>query len=732
MKRLQLFGNSKYFSISSKDRDEVASKDSSQASARTKKCHQSSSKTQKRPKLHLLSLPPKVLSDILEQLDVNTLLSLCQVNSELYKLTSDKFLYRNIVLENKLSLLKFNALIHSEFHTSNALNERDGSRRASQNARFLVRSVKFKDPQCQDSLLKYSKFHNKVGQQSIIGGSYHFDNAQAPAVKSQSRTHSMERSGSSSRRSSDKLDHAAAEWYKNLCKLECAYSKYTYIELMLDIVDYLPNLTHIILDDVQPGFKIPLWYSVMNDGSKDFFRKIINGQQSINRNDLRTFELSESFASDYERRFHNLPRVPTLEIRAALGKRNKHQVYLRSNLLCCFGIINELILQNVIIDTESLDAPLEFIPYHLKIDTPGFYDIHFTTRKLTLKSCHIVPGNGILKLFHEYFKCVKQLQLLEIQSKFDMLLCSCFTSLTDLTIDCNSKCFTDETIVGDDYYYKKEEPFVENNEDSDSDLVSMSETLLYSPVDNSLLAPPPTSPVVLSIDRNYLTRALVQNQPGNRKMAIITSSQKDFFDSLRVPEFHLFYHYFKKLWDRLPRKNININIVNIPFTNVFPMSPQLYCERLLKPLTDDQQTLIPLRASRANGEDNDRNYYWNDVIKSCFYDCIQSFDREEAVDPLLLDALKEISPDILNNHENFKMFQDIPNLNSWFFLKSLSEFKSVKIHMLRKWLFCTPRTRFDWEILLKPVLNVNAPIEVRDKDGYVLYSYGSRKSSVYK
>lgn len=727
MKRLQLFGNSKYFSISSKE--EKPPRESSPARTRSSKPRQSTSKSTDRAGLSLLSLPPKVLAAILEQLDVNTLLSLCQVNSELYKLTSDQFLYRNITLDNKLSLLKFNALIHSEFHTSNALNERHGSRRASQNARFLVRSIKFINPQCQDSLLKYSKFHNKVDQQSIIGGAYHYESALS--ASNQSRSHSKDRrSRSSSRRSSDKLDHAAAEWYKSICKLEGAYSQYTYIELLLDIVDYLPNLTHIILDEVQPGFKIPLWYSVMNDGSRDFFKKIINGQQSMNRNDLRTFELSESFASDYERRFHTLPRVPTLEIRAALDKRNKHQVHLRPNLLCCFGIINELILQNVIIDTESLDTPWEFMPFHLKTDLPGFYDVHSTTRKLTLKSCHILPGSGILKLFHQYFKCVKELQLLQITSKFDMLLCSCFTSLTHLTIDCNSKCFVDEAIVSDDYYYKKQDISAEYNEDSDGDLASVTETLLDPPVDNSLLAPPPTSPVVLSINRNYLTRAAVQSQLGNRKMAIITNSQSDFFKFLRVPAFHVFYHYYKKLWDRLPRKNINISIVNIPFTNVFPMSPQLFCDRLLRPLTDDQQTLIPLRTSRANGTDQDRQYYWNDAVKNCLRDSIQASFGGDTAGPTMIDTLSEISSDILNNHENFKMFQDIPNLNSWFFLKSLSEFKSVRIHMLKRWLFCTPRTRYDWEILLKPVLNVNVPIEVRDKDGYVLYSYGSRMTDV--
>lgn len=720
MKRLQLFGNSKYFSGTSKDERKYG--EHSPARATYQELPRPELKSTKNySKLHLLSLPPKVLTRILEKLDISTLLSVCQVNSELYRLTSDKFLYRNITLDNKLSLLKFNALIHSEFHTSNALNERRGIGHSTQNARFLVRSIKFNDPQCQDSLLKYSKYHNKAGQ-STIGGSYSFETV--PSVDGKARSYSQERSRSSSRRSSDKLDCAIAEWYRNLYKLEASYTHYTYIELLLDIVDYLPNLTHIILDEVQPGFKVPLWYSIMNDGSRDFFKKIINGQQSMNQNDLRTFELSEQFVLDYEGRFHRLPRVPTLEIRAALDKRNKQQVYLRPNLMCCFGIVNELILQNVIIDKESLDAPLEFVPFHIKADSPGFYDVHSTTHKLTLKSCQVVPGNGILRSFHEYFKCVRDLQLLQMVSKYDMLLCSCFPSLTDLTIDCDSKCFTEEAVVSDDYYYKKEEELEDYDDDRDNDQVSISETLLDQPVDNSLLAPPPTSPVVLAFDQNYLTRASQQTQQGNRKTAVITKSQRDFFEHLHVPEFHLFFHYYKKLWDRLPRKNINIKIVNIPFTNVFPMSPQLFCEQLLRPLMDDQQTLVPLRATRANGGDQDRQYYWNDLVKNCLLDCIQDSYGEGPATSTLIHALEEIPCDALNNHENFKMFQDIPNLNSWFFLKSLSEFKSVKIHMLRQWLFCTPRTRYDWEILLKPVLNVNVPIQVRDKDGFVLYTYG--------
>lgn len=731
MKRLQLFSSSKYFSLSSKSSDEGSRRDRSPGETKPKRDRGTKKSHHRRPRLHLLSLPPKILSQIIGQLDVNTLVSLCQVNSELYQLTSNDFLYRKIILDNKLSLLKFNALIHSEFHTSSALAEQKCGK-TSQNVRFLVRGIEFRNPQCQDSLLKYSKYyHSSAKEQQIFTGSYGFDDDLAPTMSnSKSRSSAVsESSASSSRRHSDKLDQAVAERYRNLNKLECKYSQYTYIELMLDIIDYLPNLSRIVLDNVQPGFKVPLWYSVMNDGTKDFFKKIISGQQSITSQELRTFEISADFASKYEKKFHLLPRVKSLEIRAALDSREKCQVHLKPNLLCCFGIIDELILQNVIVDTDSLEAPLEFMPFHLQLESSGVYDLHSTVRSLILKSCEIKPGNGILRLFYDYFKCVRELQLLEVTSKFDMLLCNCFSSLNELTIDCSSPCFMNERVVNDAYYYDIEDSLDSLEQNSDGDQVSVTETLLDEPVKYFVAAPPPTSPVVLAIQSKYLTKAMIQAQGGTRKTALLIKSQNEFFNTLRVPEFHRFFHYNRKLWDRLPRKNININIVNIPFTNVFPMSPQFYCEKLLKPLEDDQQTLLPLRGSLL-ANDRDREHYWDEVVKECMLDSIRDSPTLTSYNDSNVEGLlNDVDLEGLNNMENFKMFQDIPNLNAWFFLKSLSEFKSVRIHMLKQWLFCTPRTRFDWEILLKPVLNVSVPVEVRDRDGVVLYSYGLKKLS---
>ncbi|AQZ09310.1 SKP2 (YNL311C) [Zygosaccharomyces parabailii] len=674
MRRLQLFGRSK----SHASRRGSPEKRPLVPNAKTKENTSS---------LGLLEFPPDVLCRILNQLDNNTLLCLCQVHTRLYKIVSNQYLYKHVKLEDKLALLKFNAMIHTEFRTAKVVCARCKPSE-SQNARFLVQTIEFKNPQCHDSLLKYSKFHQN--ESSLIGGTYLYDS-----------THDLD------------SDEKTAQ-----------YIRYTYIELMLDIIDYLPNLTRVTLSDVQPGFKIPFWYSAFNDGSRDFFKKILKGQQSINSNDLRTFEVSPRFASDYESKFYSLPRIKVLEIKAAKDKRDRQQVALRPNLLCCFGVIDHLILESVIIDTESLDTPLEFVAFHLRLDDSGVYDLHSPVHSLTLQSCQVIPGNGILRLVHDYFKCVRSLQLLDLTSKYDMLLCSCFNSLTDLTIDCNSKCFTNERLVSDSYYYQ--EDLSQNYDGNDCD--SLTETLCDVPEDHTLSAPPPTTPVVMSLNLNYLSRNPGTNRARNKKqIALITKSQGEFFRQFRVPEFHYFYHYYKQLWDRLPRKNINVSIINIPFTNVYPLSPQLYCEKVINSSNDDQQTLI---GATPTDPSSVKNYYWDEPVRRCLMANIDSLlssgQHDDLTDEDILVCTRE---GVLNDYNNPKAFSDIPNLNLWCFLKSLSKFKSVKIQMFRQWLFCTPRSRYDWELLLRPVLNVNVPIEVRDKDGFVLYSYGSVKKA---
>ncbi|CAB4253526.1 similar to Saccharomyces cerevisiae YNL311C SKP2 F-box protein of unknown function predicted to be part of an SCF ubiquitin protease complex [Maudiozyma barnettii] len=761
MRRLQLLGKSKNFLKNSTKYRDLSQTEPPEE----QRCFEDHTDTNVDSNLKLvdvsglLSLPEKILLMILEDLDNKTLTTLCLVNSFLYRIISDNCLYKVVKLTSKLSLLRFNALIHSEFHTINSISSVTSG---SQNARFLTQTIDFINPQCQDSLLKYSKYHSKKGaDHSVIGGSYSYTAnpiTSSPKVRStntdnkksvinnshDTSQYTNERLSTHSpflSNDSTKLNKRTLEFLETLNKLEYKYSHYTYIELMLDIIDYLPNLSHIILSKVEPSFKIPLWYSAFNDGSKDFFRKIIKGQQSLNNNDLRSFQISPEFLNDYERKFYSLQRFKTLEIQAISDstKRNVPIVPLRFNMLCCFGIINELILDNVIIDTESLDTPMEFLPLYIRKEQKSssqkdIYDLHSTYNTLTLRKCHIVPGNGILRLFHSYFQSVTNVSLLSLTSKFDLLLCNCFPALKDLTIDCNSRCFTHTSLVNDDYYYKE----INDQAFDEDDTASVAETLLDKPVRHILQVPPPTTAVVLSLNLNYISRTTIDKSSAMtaKKPSMITQSQSEFFHMTRIPSFHYCYHYFKKLFERIPSRNVNINVINIPFTNVFPLSPLDYWEKVLnKILSNDQETLIAyhqndIHEDELHNTNNESlpntNYQWDESVVSCLKECLiqlkkkpehTDLDMESFIDNLDID-------NIFNNFQNYQNFMDIPNINLYCFLKQLSKFKSVKIQLLRKWLFCTPRTRYDWELLLKPVLNVRVPIEVRERDGYVLYSYG--------
>lgn len=763
MKRLQLLGKSKYFSLISgptKEEDEEENTRPDAASPLLSARHDNSSESLLLDDTSsLMCLPQKVLLLILRNLDFNTLVTLCQVNSSFYNLITNKFLFQNIILDSKLSLLKFNALIHSEFHTSNIIshsgNHTPHTQSKSQNARFLVRSIEFKNPQSQDSLLKYSKFYSKNDQNSVIAGSYKLDSYDNGLSKVKNT------------KQHDDVPTITSDRIKQLDKFESNYFHYTYIELMLDIIDYLPNLTKVILSEVEPNFKIPLWYSVFNDGSRDFFKKIIKGQQSITNEDLRTFQLSKKFVKEYESKYYSLPRLKILEVKAnnkrqrSSNRQRHHQkLLLRPSLFCCFGIINELKLENIMIDTESLDTPMEFLPLFLKNENTELYSLESPITTLTLNSCEVVPGNGILRLFHSYFKMVKNLSLLKINSKFDLLLCSCFPSLTNLTIDCNSKCFTNEQVVNESYYFQQRN---QNADDDFDDCNSMTETLFEAPSDSKITTPPPTSSVVLSLNLNYISRTTGNddsNNPSpnnNKKPAVLTPAQLQTFQRQRIPEFHSFYHYYRLLWERIPNQNISINVINIPFTNVYPLSPLSFWEHLARTMVsddgtdenvndpDDQETLIGYEADseRAGAPapsavpnlgtvmDSELNthhtYYWDNSVKRCLRDSLIKLRdrtleyRDLDVEDFLLNVNLE---KVFNNFQDPENFKDVPNINLWCFLRNLSKFKAVKIRMLRHFSSCTPRTRYDWELLLKPVLRVNVPIEVRDKDGFVLYSYG--------
>ncbi|KAL3240063.1 putative SCF ubiquitin ligase complex subunit SKP2 RNJ42_05106 [Nakaseomyces bracarensis] len=776
MRKLQLFGRSKYFSLSSKD-DHRKLESTLNTDNAVSDEHKHTSVFQKQyPELHLLSLPPKILRRILNNLDTASLISLSEVHSQLYNIISNEFLFEDVLLDSKLSLLKFNAMIHSEFHTANALNtgKHSGVKHQSQNIRFLVRSIEFSNPQSHDSLLKYSKFYSKNEQSSLIGGAYAFSNGSSdtpitnlpnsPIAQSNEKNSTVPNINDTIVKPQQTFTKSRNyKCYKLMEKYENKYSNYTYIELMLDIIDYLPNLTHVKLSHVDATFKMPLWYSVFNDGSRDFFKKIIKGQQSINNNDLRTFQLSKEFVRNYEKKFYHLPRIKTLEISADVETKINKPVFLRPSLLCCFGIIQELILENITLDTGSLDTPMEFIPLHLRLEESNelqvngkptsldLYNLHSPVSSLTLKSCKIVQGNGILRLIHSYFKDVKNLQLLELRSKYDLFLCNCFSSLANLTIDCNSRCFTGEQTVNDDYYLA-EVNLQEDHQGVSDDDVSITETLLEATSRVIVQAPPPTSAVVVSLNLDYISKTSGSNARENpspsdtKKPALITKSQGNYFEELRIPPFHYFYHYYQSIWERIPHNNVNINIINIPFTNVYPTSPTVLAESMIcSNDADDLETLIAYKPSGYNAHDvptssilhaseearefNSTQYYWENGVRRCFLDSIEELRKGSSYYRSMSgeEILDMVSYEAINGYQNFKYYKDIPNVNLWCFLKSLSKFKSVKINLLRSWLYCTPRSRYDWELLLKPVLNVNVPVTVTDRDGYVVYSYGQNK-----
>ncbi|CEP62413.1 putative SCF ubiquitin ligase complex subunit SKP2 LALA0_S05e05094g [Lachancea lanzarotensis] len=705
MRRLQLFGRSR----------EEADTTSDLRTARTRG-HSKSRATCNETSCGLFSLPPKILDQILRLLDVPTLLSLCLVNSKLYDIISNNFLYQNVVLRDKLALLQFTALIHSETHTSNALiHPRVGV--SSQNLRFLVRSIEFVNPLYQDSLLKYGKYCSR-DQPSTIGGSYrlssdpqrtqNFVREKTPdstplgerrSTSSDGRglnlSNPLHKRTASPRRSFFDLSSTSRS------KLMAKYEDHTYIELLLDIIDFCPNLTHVVLSGIRQGFKIPLWYSVLNDGSKDFYKRIIKGQQSLNRDDLKNFEFSSSWLAAYEEKYHNLPRFKKLELRAA---SDKSPVPLRSNMLSCFGIFDELILENMVIDAESLDAPFEYMPLYICRCDEDSLDLHLPITSLSLNGCEIVPGNGLVKLLHSYYHRVKNLKLLNIRSKYDLILTNCFPRLNHLTIDCNSDCFNNQKVVDSSFY------FTESSQAS-SDNASLAETLVETPISRKLTVPPATTPVVIAMNEGYIKR-LGDNE--GRKPGTISETQEQYFKNMKIHPFHYFYHYYKNLWDRLPTKGIKISIVNIPFTNVYPLQPLHFWRQLDDYTGDDLQTLC----GSTQAEDGDSStHWWDNDISSCLSNSVN--------DPISSNDVLD-QKQLWNSYQNFHLYKDIANVNLWMFLKSLSRFQSVDIRMLRKWLWCTPRTRYDWEILLRPLLNSEMMLTVRDNDGFVLYKYGTK------
>ena len=142
MRRLQLLGKSKNFLKNSTKYRDLSQTEPPEE----QRCFEDHTDTNVDSNLKLvdvsglLSLPEKILLMILEDLDNKTLTTLCLVNSFLYRIISDNCLYKVVKLTSKLSLLRFNALIHSEFHTINSISSVTSG---SQNARFLTQTIDF-------------------------------------------------------------------------------------------------------------------------------------------------------------------------------------------------------------------------------------------------------------------------------------------------------------------------------------------------------------------------------------------------------------------------------------------------------------------------------------------------------------------------------------------------------------------------------------------------------------
>ncbi|AET37794.1 putative SCF ubiquitin ligase complex subunit SKP2 Ecym_2036 [Eremothecium cymbalariae DBVPG len=681
----------------------------------------------------LLSLPESILIRILKCLDTKSLLSLCSVSRPMYRIVI-RYLYEDVVLTSKESLLKFDAIIHANFSTHrNLYSCRKGNR---DDLRYFVKRIEFMDPQCNDSHFKFKESNVTAPTVEINGAlSYTkpFGNPLTPMPSRKSfSTHVSD--VQKERHSKGGMAHEGHSPLRvffdfgssNISDLEAKYVHYTYIELMIDILDYLPNLTHISMSEVRANFRIPLYYSILNDGTNEYNRKLSKEPKSLTPEDLQTFKISKKWLAEYREKFNSLPRYKSLEIRAASNSRSA--VYLRPNWLCLFGVCKELVLVNVTIDTQSLHAPLEYLPLYTKVGDHGFIIVNSPVETLILNSCTIVPGNGIMKLLHSYFGRVRRLSLLNLESQHDLLLSKCLPLLTHLTIDFNSQCFTNQQLVDGSYYFPSEEWTGLHINDENS----LSETLIDSSTRKTFLTPPPSTPVIIAINSG----AIIQNDMEySKRGALITKDQKEYFTYFRIHKFYYFYHYFKNIWDRICCQNIDLKIINIPFTNVRPLEPCQFWKQFIRYQCDDQVTVcgnIPTSDPLMAGENE--QYSWDAKLQESYRNALRILDEPQHTytSSATEDTGNHLVPDasVLNNFLNYHMFKDIPNINLWFFMKSLVKFKSVEFNMLRSWSLCTPRTRFDWELLLKPVLEGQIPVRVKDNVGVNLYSYGFKPTII--
>lgn len=250
----------------------------------------------------------------------------------------------------------------------------------------------------------------------------------------------------------------------------------SYISLLLEVISLLPNLTDISLHQISPGFHFPEWTS-----------------------SLKTYAHEHNY----------YPTVRKLKLSSEAG----WSIALRPNLMWPFGLIQELVLCDMVIDSSSLAKPAlltvanEEGPLIIKDALKSESTETWSPIKiLSLFSCSIASNGS--RYLSGYFKEVHTLKLTSIKSHYDILLSHYFPNLKKLYIDLNSKAFS---------LYDSSEASMFNTEN-----------------DNS----------------NYA-----------------------YFQSQFVPKFYLNYEQFADIMTKIPNVD-TIAFTNVSFTNVRPVNPE--------------------------------------------------------------------------------------------------------------------------------------------------------------
>ncbi|CCH46646.1 F-box protein [Wickerhamomyces ciferrii] len=249
----------------------------------------------------------------------------------------------------------------------------------------------------------------------------------------------------------------------------------SYIYIMLEIISLLPNISEIKISEIKPGFQFPDWSST-----------------------LKTYAHEHNY----------YPSIKKLSLSSESG----WNIALRPNLLWPFGLIEELELSDMIIDSSSLTKPNlltlsnESGPLVTRESLSVENRITWSPIKiLTLSSCSIATSGS--RLLMSYFKQVTELKLINLKSHYDLLLSHCFANLEEISIDLNSKGFS-----------------------------------LYNPAEANSIN-------VDNLNSNFA-----------------------YFNSMFVPKFYINYNKFEDIINKLPLVN-KITLTSVSFTNLVPIDP---------------------------------------------------------------------------------------------------------------------------------------------------------------